>query len=174
MTDGERLAVVIGMLIAAFPSTKAGEATVRVYVRDLADLPVDEVERAAILLRATVRFLPTIAEIRATVAEERLGLPSPIEAWEIVAAAAFERKRPPEGTPSEVIRAREIVGGASAIRETTNPSILRAQFLAAYDELRRHAVGQEASPKRLAAARTAVAAIEPPKGLPDVELRDVS
>lgn len=57
-------ALIVAKLLAAFPSSKANEATVRVYVDALAPFPSAECLLAAVdsLIR-TARFLPTVSEV---------------------------------------------------------------------------------------------------------------
>jgi hypothetical protein len=57
-------AQLVMMLMAAFPHTKATPATSAVYEESLADLDFAVARKAVARLLKTVKFLPTIAEIR--------------------------------------------------------------------------------------------------------------
>lgn len=84
--------VLVAMLIAAFPRSDWPESTQRLYRETLAECGVLDGRRAIERLIATSDFPPTIAEIRRTVAEARLNLPSEMEAWEMAVAHAEARR----------------------------------------------------------------------------------
>lgn len=75
--------VQVGRLIAAFPSSKATDATAREYVGSLAKLRYSEALRDSVdALIATERWLPTIAQVREEYDRHRdkylpLALPEP-------------------------------------------------------------------------------------------------
>lgn len=77
----ETTQTIVAGLAAAFPHAKIDAATVRVYVKALADIPADELERAALAHIIDGRFFPSVRELRRTVAEAQAGLPSPDDAW---------------------------------------------------------------------------------------------
>lgn len=74
---------IVAGLVAAFPNAKIGADHLRMYVRALADIPPEELERAALAHVMDGRFFPSVRELRRTVMENRAGLPSPDEAWEL-------------------------------------------------------------------------------------------
>jgi hypothetical protein len=89
---------IVGRLFAAYEGHQ-GTSPQRyaVYIEDLADLPLELVERACIEVRRESKFLPTIAELRARVAQWQLDAAgvstSPESAW-----AEVLRKVQAEGT----------------------------------------------------------------------------
>lgn len=81
-------AKLVMMLMAAYPHGKATEATSAVYEKMLLDLDYEAASQAVTLLIATNRFLPAVAEIRATATDLRLGPPrTGGEAWADAIAA---------------------------------------------------------------------------------------
>lgn len=75
---------VLGTLFAAYQNAEVLPATRAVYVRSVMDFTVNEVRRAINVAVATEKWLPTVAVLRDLVMEERLQLPYPQEAWELV------------------------------------------------------------------------------------------
>ncbi len=142
MGDDARLRQLIGDLGAAFPRATPPNATLRLYVRELADLPIAALERAVPTIIRTSEFFPTIRTIREAVAELTLELPNEHEALEqINARVAWGRKEErlrgdaPEIHPL-VLRALNLVGGWPALRSAEKPSVMTGQFLRLYRELR--------------------------------------
>jgi Loader and inhibitor of phage G40P len=90
MTRGEAMQLV-AILKAAFPRQPIEPETVKTYAAFLADLEVETATEAMKRLVASSRFFPTIAEIREEIAEQACGLPSELEAWELVARVSFDR-----------------------------------------------------------------------------------
>lgn len=103
----------------------------RVYSEALADLEPAAVDVAVAALIKTSRFFPTVAEIRERVGEQKLGLPTPAEAW--MMACGDLKRDDPSGL---MHRAKHAVGGEWAFRTSENPTALRAQFLRIYEDLR--------------------------------------
>lgn len=81
---------IVAGLVAAFPTAKIGADNVRMYVRALQDIPVEELERAALAYAIDGKWMPSIRELRRAVIDARLGLPSPEEAWEQALRVANE------------------------------------------------------------------------------------
>ena len=160
MKESEALTLV-AVLKGAYPRQPTDEATAEVYVRFLIDLDHEPAAAAVHRLIQTSTFFPTIAEIRADVAEYECGLPSVTEALELV----MERNRLTDDEieanplPTEVKQAYRMVGGAWAFRTSENPIALRAQFRDAYGEIRAAAV------RRIQQAP----ALAPPPGQPQLE-----
>jgi len=78
----------LGRLFAAYERDGASPQRLAVYVEDLADLALPQLERACTELRREFKFLPTIAEIRERVAQwamDAAGMRhSPEQAWDEV------------------------------------------------------------------------------------------
>lgn len=83
MKPDEALELVAGM-IDMYPRQDMRPRTAELYVRGLADLPYDDALLALDEHQATSDWFPTVAEIRRLVAERRLQLPGPAEAWELL------------------------------------------------------------------------------------------
>jgi hypothetical protein len=122
---------VVAELALAFPASDVTPDTVRLYVRALSDVPLDQLEVAVqeLIATRTSAFLPTVAEIRLVAVRRALGAPSEVEALEQVIEYLADQGHPPHRC---VHRALHAVGGAYAWRVSENPSVLRGQFLAAY------------------------------------------
>jgi len=131
------MAAAIAILRDAYPRQDFPDRTVAVYATALADLGDEEVMRAVERLIRRSTWLPSIAEIRLDVAEERLGLPSVEDAWAMVRAGAGG------AWPAPVRDAADDVGGSWAVRTTGHPEILYAQFRRSYDARRRETVEGE-------------------------------
>lgn len=72
-------------MFAAYPNTEWSTATQGVYVKYLADIPVDELRTVIGQAIATCKFPPTVAEIRETWhGLSRVGRLTYGEAWELV------------------------------------------------------------------------------------------
>jgi hypothetical protein len=147
MTDTEASAA-IAILRDAYPRQPFPDGAVAFYTRKLHDIDGPELVRAIDRLTNRSAFLPSVAEIRREVAEERLALPNVTEAWEIAA------KGPLREAPSAVRDAAEFVGGRWAILRDDNQVAIRAQFREQYTHLRERALLEEvgAVPARLPSA----------------------
>lgn len=132
----------IAALAAAYPRQRLEPATIQIYAAALDDLDARAIEDAVRYIVRTSRWFPTVAEIRETVAERTLRLPSPAAAWETVQTA--QGRAGIQGGPVE--RALRAVGGTWALRTTENPTALRAQFLRVYGEFRDEAVREIVAP----------------------------
>lgn len=116
------LAIAIGALRDAYPTTEFPDRTVALYARMLADMDEAAVTRAVKRLIQGSRFLPKIAEIREAVAEEQLALPTPEEAWDIALRGSLR------DAPPEVRAAVEASGGRWRILHSDSLEAVRAQF----------------------------------------------
>ncbi len=120
-------------------------ARASVYVEYLADLPVEDVaEAVARACQTGGRFLPTISELRAYVAESRCEL-APVEiAWTEVLRQVrlVGRYRVPRWSSPAVAEAVEAIGW-QAICDATNQDVTRAHFARAYGATRRRALESE-------------------------------
>jgi hypothetical protein len=120
-------------LARAFPQKAISLDTLRVYRRELDDLDPAAVAEACRMLTRLSEFFPTVRAIREQVAEAALALPSETEALAIV----DNQRRPFDPT---VKQALDAVGGMHAWRSTSEPAVLRGQFVRAYRELRASAI----------------------------------
>lgn len=124
--DAKRL---VGRLIAAFPQTPMREQTASLYTKYLGDLDREATEAAVDDLIADATEFPTIAEIRRTVIDAELHLPTPLEAWQSVSVKGNEI----HPLAKQIC---DLFGGTWTIRNADEPTIMRAQFLKAYGERR--------------------------------------
>lgn len=161
------LAALLADLVDAFPRDAISAQTVRVYARELADVPVDRLAQAVSDLIRTSRYFPRVAEIRERAAELALDLPGEADALEQVQARAAwarlaedERGSPPPIHPA-VKRALQLVGGAHAMRAADEPAVIRGQFLRLYRDVRAGEVTAAASRPQLELVKPA----EPPANL---------
>lgn len=148
---------IVFMLFTAFPQPegKMGEERLRIYRELIADLDFERTKKACLRLLQELRFLPTIAEIRAAERDLRLGQRrAGMEAWGDVVGAigAVGSYRSPTFADPLVARVVRCMGWRELCLGD-NESALRARFIEAYDaitdrELREEAV---AEPLRLAA-----------------------
>lgn len=110
----------------AYPDSPFGDRAIRVYAEQLADLDGDAVLAATRALLNTSRYIPRISEIRRTVAEDALRLPTVEEAWDMALDGNSQGIEP-------VSLAMKAVGGPWSIRNTAKPETLRAQFRRDYE-----------------------------------------
>ena len=140
---------VMADLKRAFPSREVTADVVALYERLLSDVDADDLRAAADDLMRTRDRFPTVHELREAVVERRLALPTEQEAlaqvlarvrWGAIAVERDARGIETTGLPITVhplaAEAVALVGGYHALRTTETPSILRAQFLRAYGDLR--------------------------------------
>jgi len=132
-------------LLLAYPQTRVSEETSSFYARYLVDLDAGAASEAVDDLILDSPMLPTIAEIRRRVIEKDVELPTALEAW-----ASIVGKQSSGETVEMSPLVREVCnlfGGSYTIRNSDQPTIMRAQFLKAYaerrdEELRRQNVGR--------------------------------
>lgn len=125
---------------AAYPNAVINDETIDAYEAALRDLDPQDLGDAVAALVKESRFMPTIAEIREVVAEHKLALPSATEAWGEAQARSFGTWSGPRHPL--VHQAIQTMGGTWSIKTSENPSIMQAQFLKAYKELRADLVRQ--------------------------------
>lgn len=129
-------------LIEAFPRQPVGPGTVRVYLRELGDLPELALTDAVCGLIRTSEWFPTISAIRNATAERMLGLPDEGEALaQVEARIAWARgggidKDATSVMHPAVVDAVHAVGGFFSFRSAENPGVVRGQFLKLYRERR--------------------------------------
>ena len=85
--DKKKTAQILAACLKAFPSSKADEETILLYITALDELSFWQVKAALLKLLRTARFFPTVSEIleAAEDVERTAGdneLPTPAEAWE--------------------------------------------------------------------------------------------
>ena len=127
--NGHEAQSIVNRLVAAFPQTTIREDTVSIYTKYLGDLDREATEAVVDVLIADATIFPTIAEIRRTVVDSELHLPTPLEAWKSVSARGEEI----HPLTKEIC---DLFGGTFTIRNADEPTIMRAQFLKAYSERR--------------------------------------
>lgn len=138
---------ILASLAQAFTRQPVTTQTLQVYLRELEDVPADELEVAVRFLIRTSEWFPTLRAIRERVAEQRLDLPDESTALAQVAARmAWARTDeddrdpdPPELHPA-VREALDLVGGFAAFRAAEEPGVIRGQFARYYRERRGEAV----------------------------------
>lgn len=128
------LALALGMLRDTYPRADFPDRAVMMYRELLKDMDEAEVLAAVTRLCVGSKFLPSVAEIRCEVAEGKLQLPTPEEAWDIACTGGLRNAAP------EVKAAAEAVGGRWNILHSGNPTTTRSQFVKDYAARRASAV----------------------------------
>lgn len=128
----------VGVLAAAFPGVISGE-TISVYVRTLADLPLEVLDAAVEQCVAECKFRPTVAELRdkaLKLATPAGSHPTSAEAWGLVVAAirAVGSYGRPTFKDPLVARAVEVMDWRQLCM-SEQPSVDRAQFMRIYEQL---------------------------------------
>lgn len=143
MTKDEVITL-IQTIIVIYPASKvkADELTVNVWHEMLRDLPGEVVSAATKRMCSTLKFPPSIADIRENVAQavkEAKGIPSAGDAWAKVRKALswYGYYRPEEARKAlgeQIWRAVEMVGGWRELCEGET-AILSAQFERRYNAM---------------------------------------
>ena len=128
----------IAALSLAFPPSQFSEEKAAFYARMLRDLPEDMTVRAIERIIKRSRFLPSIGEIREEVSEERLGLPTVEEAWDIATRGDLR------AAPEEVRQAALACGGRWNIMHSESPEVVRSQFTKDYMARRARSIQTDA------------------------------
>lgn len=153
MTAAET-ARIIQMVIAFYPSSKVrdDDLTIKLWHEMLADLPFDMVDAATKRMVSTLKFPPTIADIRGAVADamsEAKGEISAGDAWARVRKAIsrfgyYQPEKAREWLGERIWHAVDMIGGWTYINTTEDGiATLSAQFERRYNaavEQRKHAV----------------------------------
>lgn len=164
MADSSEIAQVLSFLAAAYPRFEVKADTVRAYCAMLADVPIDDLRRAAVWCIANSQWFPAVSELRAAIAETAEDrAPDADEAWnqvlrEIRRVGSWGN---PEFSHSAITMAVEGVGWKD-ICMSDKIGVERAHFLKAYETttarhrqerislpLLQNLVGQLAAQKRL-------------------------
>jgi hypothetical protein len=121
----------IDRLFACYPDSATTPDTRALFTRYLSDLDANAAETAIEELILDSTALPTIAHIRRSVIEHDSGLPTALEAYrEVVQFKAGDEMHP------LVLEVCRLLGGSWTIKNSEEPTIMRAQFLKAYGERR--------------------------------------
>lgn len=158
MAKPEQVKAVVAKLLAAFDEDRFSRERLAVYVEMLADIPFEELLAAADSIIATGKYprMPTVADIRRSVGEARVGhLPDAETAWlevkQTIRKVGFYGV--PQFSSDLVADAVASIGWETLCSmEITQSSIYSAQFKRAYETFRNrlersHALGLP-SPKR--------------------------
>lgn len=131
----------IAVMVAAYPTTKVSDDSVRIYVRMLADLDYPAANAAVEQLLAISKWMPTVAEIRERVLSLSVGeVRAGGEAWGSVlrAIAGAGRNRKPgvdfafaDPVVGEAVKAF----GWENLCDSENQVADRARFVELYDQL---------------------------------------
>lgn len=159
MTKAEALRLA-AVLKAAWPREKVGSDTLQVYAQYLQDVPFEAAKAATDRLICSRKWFPTIAEIRAELAEaECAALPDPEVAWGEVlrAISRYGSYRTPEFEHPELAAAVDSLGWRNICLDE-NVMSTRARFIDAYRTIRErrvagHQLGAYAPPERRLAGR---------------------
>jgi len=152
MSDTKKITKALGILVAAFPNNKVGPETITVYQLTLQDIDDELLEKSILHLVTTVKWFPTVSEIRDTaymLSENELNTPSEYEAYKEVCDAQLESMPDPEHSgwfihgrylPHEwshplVEEVADIIGWPKRF-PTDNPGTDRAQFRDVYNRTR--------------------------------------
>jgi len=131
------IVAVVGELSDAFPQVNVTDRTIKVYVEDLADLPIEALRLAARKCRTDSKWFPSIAELRAAALALVVGQPrSGLEAWGDVLDKVREHGylRAPEFTDPLVARAVKAMSWRE-ICLSEEPMVVRAHFIKAYESM---------------------------------------
>jgi hypothetical protein len=136
----------IAALAAAFTTNGVEQATVALYLQALRDIPERDLQDAVMHLIDTQheRWFPTIATIRALVFQQRLALPTPEHAWELIQNEAYR-----QNAPAAVGEALKGVGGTWALRNAPQ-GVVRGQFIQQYRDTRQRAITDASAESRAA------------------------
>jgi hypothetical protein len=139
MSNPQDILPVLALLGAVYPGFELKDLTVEVYLRLLADLPAEALEKAALDHIARSKFFPTIAELRQAAFDLLEAIdpqPVPQQAWGLV-QAEIERVGH-AGTPKfeflAIAQAVEALGWR-ALCVSDNPIAERAHFVQVYQAI---------------------------------------
>lgn len=119
------------LLAAAYPNFDLREQTVEVYNQALSDVPIGLLQLATSHAIKTSKFFPTVAELRALVADIMMEetVPTPLGAWSNVWLHEGDLKF--LSTPTK--QALAAIGGWGYIRYSDNAIADRSQFIREYE-----------------------------------------
>jgi len=119
------------MLRDAYPREDFPDRTVALYAAALEAIPAEVLTAAVHNIVARSRFLPRVSEILEECAELALDLPTAEQAWGIAERGSLRDAH------EAVRRATDHVGGRWQILHSDNIPTVRAQFVKAYENIRR-------------------------------------
>ena len=173
MTQSEALKAV-SMIRAIWGARGAPDADgIHVWASLLADLDFGAVKGAIERLAKTSKWLPTVAEIRAEVVEDRADLPEPEVAWGFVwrAISKYGERQRPQFAHDEIRQAVDAIGWSSICLDE-NVAASRARFTDAYRAIRAKRIEREATGRYVAPDRQ-LEARDPMAELHGVEPEDI-
>lgn len=123
----------VQMLKAAYPRQPLPTDTLAVYSAFLSDLEREPGEEAVRTAIATLKFFPTIAEIRELATARRVSLPNTTDAWGEVlrVVGSTGRYRLPKFTHPAIARVVDAMGWI-VVCDSDNQEATRAHFLRLY------------------------------------------
>lgn len=127
----------IGVMAAGYPNTQVSDATIKVYVSMLKDIPLDLLTPAIQQSMAESEFIPSIAKIREkAVAISRRPHVSSLEAWGVVKKAMEQVGfyRSPHFNDPLIARAVDCIGWKT-LCSSENEAADRAHFSRVFDSL---------------------------------------
>ena len=182
MAEQKFVVKMLTVLVLAFPNAKIEKGSIDVYARDLADIPEDVLDLACQECRVTLRFFPTIAEIRDAAAKLQSGvdsLPPAGEAWREFQKMAGDCREMPQDIGNPVL-AQTLTGmGWRYLTTSDNVIADRARFIELYNEYAKRRLHRFVETPALADARykmlmgSAAVRLSAPKHVPRDEGRDV-
>lgn len=133
----EQNAMVMGLIVSAFPSWKPTKETVALYGKMLDDIPFSVVRDTVLSLIALDDKPPTIARIRKVVAQNfSIAAPLTSDAWlEVKTSVSACGARELPIFSHDAIRQTVAVIGWKDICTSTNEGVTRAHFFKVYDEV---------------------------------------
>lgn len=142
----------VAMLQAAYPGARWTEATADIYETLLADLDFETARTAIKRIACTVKFMPSIAEIREAAADIVLGpCRHPVDAWgDVVVALEWAQRSGNSSRPTfgDALVAECVK--ALGWRDLSNEAADRSRFCDLYQHLQREQRARDASePGRL-------------------------
>ena len=131
-------------MAAGFVHAQVTEGTYLVYARVLGDLPIEELEPAAMQCLASARFMPTMGELRDKVLELRRlasgdGAPDAGTAWaEVLEAASCCAYHMPTYSHPAIEQAVRAIGGIKMVGFAPSGELMshRARFMECYGTYR--------------------------------------
>ena len=146
------VAGLVAIAIAAFPQYKERDMklTVQAWHQLLADIPFEAAKAALIKLLTTIKYFPTIAELREAALRCTTSLPTPEEAWEEVRGKLsgdtyiklkYKNEKPQFSCPEIEQAVNQL--GLEDLLMSENISYDRTQFLRFYETIRNRAIADK-------------------------------
>lgn len=146
------VAGLLAIAIAAFPQYQERDMkmTVQAWHQLLADIPFEVAKAALIKLLTTIKYFPTIAELREAALRCTTSLPTPEEAWEEVRGKLsgdtyiklkYKNEKPQFSCPEIEQAVNQL--GLEDLLMSENISYDRTQFLRFYETIRNRAIADK-------------------------------